>query len=254
MILMAGKRMRRLAYCAVLGALLCTPARDARATFFTDSYDTRASLDLGWSWEETDNRITTSFGTDERARRDATIHSYGADIRRTPHQGSGWIAGAWLRVFEDDGTLFAVDLHPTPGLDTRLSYGRDVFVLPYLGYSWELGEAANGPRLTLFAGPRIERYEMVLRSDESGGGGQVERFGRRNWDTDLTIGGDVDLDLGPLGENATGFLRIGGAFDFHPDMKDVTGRSSLNLDYRGTVEGVESASYRFFFGVGIKLK
>lgn len=129
------------------------------------------------------------------------------------------------------------DLHPTPGRDSYLKLREYYFLRALIG--WTMYEMQR-VSIAAVGGVQLTRRELSLVTDESGGGGNREKFNDKETSIDPVVGimGSMKTNLANdariyFGVNAT---RMG--------SQSVSGRSSLNFDYRGKVDsGWQSEVY-----------
>lgn len=121
------------------------------------------------------------------------------------------------------------DLHPTPGKDSFLKLREYYFLRFMLG--WSLYEIER-ISLSAVGGVQLTRRQLSLITDESGGGGNREKFNDKETSIDPVVGimGSMKTNLKNdarvyFGVNAT---RMG--------SQSVSGRSSLNFDYSGKLD------------------
>ncbi len=168
----------------------------------------------------------------------------------------GPVVGLWARAFfgGDDQNETGFNLHPTPGIDTFSAYSKSFFVLPYIGYVFGMNLANNPADLTVFAGPRLERRKISLRTDQGTG---FQEFSNSETDVGLTVGVDLDIPLpglfnvGYVASGSVPFVRIGAAWDWSPAI-DVSGTSAVGTPFDYTNKIKSGGTFRLFFGGGVK--
>jgi hypothetical protein len=143
--------------------------------------------------------------------------------------GPGLAFGLRVRTYTDKEGRIQFDVHPTPGDDTFLSYRPEWSVMPYVGMPVTFW---NGPNdtvqrvvITPFVGATIERGELKLTTDESGGGGILNTFQSNKTRTGLTLGLDTDLHF-----QNNWFIGLGGEVNFAPSVSG-RGTSTGGFDY-----------------------
>jgi hypothetical protein len=182
--------------------------------------------------------LDTSFGNNqsESFSRTREFVGIGIDLPVIDLGGPQVVVGADARLFLDTTMLdFSFDLHPTPGNDVHARVTNHVQVTPFVGVDFPLdsllGGLAEQASFRLFAGATIGDYKNSLRIDETGGGGNVERFTRTSVRIAPTIGGSIVLgrlfgtDGVDVGARLTGEVTSGRV----PGLSDVSG---LGFAYR----------------------
>jgi len=165
-------------------------------------------------------------------------------------QPSGRLARLWACW----GALFLAAITRSALICTFSSYSKSFFLLPYIGYVFGMNLANNPADLTVFAGPRIERRKIKLRTDQGTFGG-VSEFSNSETDIGVTVGVDLDIPLPALfnADYAGGsvpFVRLGAAWDWSPSI-EVSGTSTgVPFDYNNRIKS--GGAFRFFVGGGIK--
>jgi hypothetical protein len=214
----------------------------------------KVSLDYAAAFTSPKFNLETNFGSFEGGGSD-TLSSIGIDVRGNLGQISDDLplnvfVGAWARVNlgGDEQNGLKLDLHPTPGHDTRAYFATDGFAMPYVGVGAEIENFADtGTDIywSLYAGLRIESRTLTLVTDETGGAGQVNRFETSHTEANLTLGWDVDFEC----EEQPIFFRVGGAVDFKSPIR-LDERSTLGNRYE--LETDSEADYRLILGVGYR--
>ncbi len=204
----------------------------------------------------------TSIGIDYRVPLFLALANLGnvANVANVGYAGNsalrpmGPVVGLWGRLFfgGDDQNESGFDLHPTPGIDTYSAYSKSFFILPYIGYVFGMNLANNPADLTVFAGPRLERRKIKLRTDQGTG---FQEFSNSETDVGLTVGVDLDIPLpglfnvGYAGASVP-FVRVGVAYDWSPAI-DVSGTTAGPVfDYTSKIKS--GGTFRAFFGAGFR--
>ncbi len=185
----------------------------------------------------------------------ANIGYAGNGAGNTAFRPVGPVVGLLGSAFFGGDNQVGFDLHnPSGSNDTFSSYSKSFFLLPYIGYVFGMNLANNPADLTVFAGPRIERRKIKLRTDQGTFGG-VSEFSNSETDIGVTVGVDLDIPLPALfnADYAGGsvpFVRLGAAWDWSPSI-EVSGTSTgVPFDYNNRIKS--GGAFRFFVGGGIK--
>lgn len=206
-------------------------------------------IDGGYMWsgglntnltDNTSGNTVKSSGSDI----DADSGSIGADARyyfgvvpflqnniRPPA-----FCGVWGRYNVDNSnTGLNLNLHPTTGVDTRLTLERNGFLMPYCGLG--LFSIQQVALISFYLGARFEFIELIGKTDETGGGGRLEEFNRTRTNVSPTLGleGEIPLSINNVIRGPKPFFYAGFAGDHFPE-ENVTGMSSNNFNYDFEVE------------------
>lgn len=188
-----------------------------------------------------DNRGAASFGATGQGDTDSTEYYFSADamvkLPSLPSPVPVWLAIEFGYVPSYDESTGSFDFHaPTPGLDTYLTTEVDWFTTVSL-----LLEVAQFQQaiLMLGAGATIEKVEGSLTTDETGGGGNVERFTNDKLMISPHLRARVLYalsNLGNFGNNAGALFFVDLVVSFMDDFSG-SGTSSLGFNYDFTVDG-----------------
>lgn len=150
----------------------------------------------------------------------------------------------WIDASDEQIDL-TFDKHPTPGPDTWLMVENQWSALLYTGVQVK-NFLFPGINATVYFGPELSVKKIVLKTDESGGGGNAERFESEKTDWSFTLGGELETLL-PGTQNVSVFA--GGAVINPVGDIDLVGQSGLGLQYHATHEA--DTSYRAYIGMRV---
>ncbi len=133
------------------------------------------------------------------------------------------------------------DFHTTPGEDSMLELQEDYYLRAMIG--WSVLEQ-DLYRLSLLGGAQATRTEVTLITDESGGGGDLERFEESEFRWGPVLGLQVERQI----ECIPNLFIYGGVNASYMESMEVSGTSSLGFDYDGFID--DDIQTEGFLGAG----
>lgn len=176
-----------------------------------------------------DSRLDYVGTSTTRGDTDIRDLGFGVDlVYRPPNMADFFLMPgfAWMPSAEERGSI--ADLHPTAGDDSFLNFAEEYYFRLLFGYTFYRAQQVE---FDLLGGVQLTQTELDLVTDESGGGGNLERFSK----DDLQISPVIGVQGRHLFNN--GISLYGGVTATR--MQDVTvrGTSSLSNNYVGRVDG-----------------
>jgi hypothetical protein len=155
--------------------------------------------------------------------------------------GSGWWRPSLIFGLKGAGTLgsaesgLEADNHPPGGIDSFVDYEINGTLTPFFGLVLADFDCS---RINVLAGPRITFAEITGITDESGGGGELERFRNKVVQVGPAVGVEIDVPLPFLRrDNFEAGVRVAGWGEYLPGT-DVSGHSStFPFDYEFETKG-----------------
>lgn len=182
--------------------------------------------------------LDTNFnnGSDKSFSRTREFVGIGIDMPVIDLGGPLVVIGADGRLFFDSTLVnFSFDWHPTNGKDVRVKVSNNVEVTPFVAVDFPLdsllGDLAQRATARVLAGASIADYKNILTIDETGGGGNVEKFSESAVRVVTTIGGEIVLGGLFSNEVADVSAKLGGKLMFS-DIPVLRETSFIGNSYR----------------------
>lgn len=186
--------------------------------------------------------LDTSFNNGESGSfsRSRPFLGVGIDVPVLDLGGPTVSVGGDARVFPDSTLVRrSFDMHPTNGNDVRITVSNTVQVSPFVAIDFPteslLGDLARESSLRLLAGANIGDSKTVLDIDETGGGGNRERFVESTVSVAPFIGGEIVLGGLVQNDSVDVGAKLRGTVAFS-DIPVLRGTSGIGNAYRSRVD------------------
>lgn len=143
-----------------------------------------------------------------------------------------FVYGSALHYFGGPLTRLFANFHPTPGFDSGMSVEERWAFRLGLGYGLNIYQSLG---LALMVGAHTTQVEVEGITDESGGGGTLNRFSRTKWLLGPFFAAELNYPLGFM-QAVAAYMFLRAEFSYMPDVT-VSGRSTSGFDYRYEAEG-----------------